>query len=93
VQGLGSGPGKGIEARRFARVRPSGLVSASARIYEDKKGAPVIDCNVIDVSSGGFCLETVRDVAVPSRFILLHGGVKKRGRLVWKKGQRFGVAF
>ena len=83
----------GVEHRRFARVRPSGLVSGSASVFGDQKGAPAISCRLIDLSSGGACLESQSDVPVPARLTFLHGGVKKRARLVWKKGRRFGVAF
>jgi hypothetical protein len=79
--------------RRAARVRPSGLVSKTARIFAEEKDAPVIDCYVVDLSRGGACLELAREAVVPQRFIFLHGGVKKKGRLAWKKGFRFGVAF
>ena len=84
----------GIEQRRSARVRPSGLVSGSASILGDQKGAPTISCRLIDISTGGACLEIPNnDVQVPARFTFLHSGVKKRARLVWKKGRRLGVAF
>ena len=83
----------GSENRRFTRVRPSGLVSKVAKVYADQKGAPLIDCNLIDISTGGACLETVGDATLPDRLIVVHGGVQKRGKLVWKKGRRFGVSF
>ena len=73
------------------RTSPSGLVSKTARIFAEDKGAAVIDCHVIDFSRGGACLELTREAVVPQRFIFLHGGVKKKGRLAWKKGFRFGV--
>ena len=83
----------GIEKRRFTRVRPSGLVSRAAKVYADQKGAPLIDCNLIDISTGGACLETVGDATVPAKLVMVHGGVQKRGKVVWRKGRRFGVSF
>jgi hypothetical protein len=83
----------GVEQRRFARVRPSGLVSSSGSVFGEEKGARPISCRVIDLSSGGACLETSDDIAVPTRLTFVHGGVKKRARMVWKKGRRFGVSF
>ena len=83
----------GQQLRRFARVRPSGLVSKSAKVYADQKGAALIDCTLLDISTGGACLETVGDAPLGARLIMMHGGVKKRARLVWKKGRRFGIAF
>jgi len=81
------------EDRRTARVRPSGLVSKTDRIFAEHKGAPVIECQVVDLSPGGACLELAREAEIPQRFIFLHGGVKKKARLGWKKGFRFGVVF
>ena len=81
------------EDRRAVRVSPSGLVSKTAKIFAEQKGSPVIDCYVIDLSPGGACLELARDAEIPQRFVLLHGGVKKKGRLAWKKGYRFAVVF
>ena len=81
------------EERRAVRVSPSGLVSKTAKIFSEQKGSPVIDCYVIDLSPGGACLELARDAEIPQRFVLLHGGVKKKGRLAWKKGYRFAMVF
>ena len=82
-----------MEERRAARVSPAGLVSKTAKIFAEQKGSPVIDCYVIDLSPGGACLELVRDAEIPQRFVLLHGGVKKKGRLAWRKGYRFAMVF
>jgi hypothetical protein len=79
--------------RRTARVRPTGLVSKHASIFAELKGSPVIDCYVIDLSRGGACLELAREAVIPQKFIFLHAGVKKKGRLGWQKGFRFGVTF
>jgi hypothetical protein len=81
------------EERRAMRVSPSGLVSKTVKIFAEQKGAPVIDCYLIDLSPGGACLELARDVEIPQRFVLLHGGVKKKARLAWRKGYRFAVIF
>jgi hypothetical protein len=81
------------EERRAVRVSPSGLVSKTAKIFAEQKGSPVIDCYLIDLSPGGACLELVRDAEIPQRFVLLHGGVRKKGRLAWKKGYRFAMVF
>jgi hypothetical protein len=81
------------EDRRAARVRPSGLVSKTASIFADQRGAPVIECEVVDLSPGGACLQLLREAEIPERFIFMHGGVKKKARLGWRKGYRFGVVF
>ena len=80
------------ENRRFVRIRPSGLVSKLGKIIVDQR-APVIDCTIIDLSAGGACLEVGSDAAIPRRFVLLHGGTKKKCSMVWKTGRRLGVSF
>ncbi len=79
--------------RRATRVVPSGLVSKTATIFADHKGAPVIECQVVDLSPGGACLELMRETTLPARFTFLHGGVRKKARLGWRNGYRFGVVF
>lgn len=78
--------------RRFARIRPTGKISSGAKIIVGPK-APVIDCKLIDYSAGGACIEIFGQVKVPNRFELLHGGTKKRCRIVWSVGRRLGVSF
>jgi hypothetical protein len=78
--------------RLFARVRPSGQMSAVAKIMVDPK-APLIDCRVVDYSPGGACLEVSGQPKLPNRFELLFGGTRKRCRVVWTAGRRLGVAF
>jgi hypothetical protein len=55
--------------------------------------APVVACKLIDYSPGGACLEIFPMVALPDRIELLHGNVRKKGRIVWRRGIRIGVAF
>ena len=57
------------DKRRFTRQRPSGIVSKGAKVYADQKGAALIDCNLLDISTGGACLETVGDAAVPAKLM------------------------
>jgi len=82
----------GRENRRFARIRPTGLVSRVAAIVVDPK-KPVIPCNVIDLSAGGACLEVGSQMPMPRRFVLVHGGTRKKCNLVWQAGRRLGVSF
>ncbi|KPF97720.1 PilZ domain-containing protein [Rhodopseudomonas palustris] len=77
------------QERRFARVRPN--ASAGSLIVGPK--LPVVSCNVVDYSAGGACVELNSDISLPSRFELLHGGTKKKCRMVWKRDRRVGVAF
>ena len=81
-----------MHPRRFARVRPRGMVSHMAKLIVDPK-APVIDCRVVDYSAGGACLEIWGQPKLPNRFELLFGGTKKRCRVVWSAGRRLGVSF
>lgn len=80
------------ENRRFARVRPTGLVSKVGKIIVDAK-APVIDCDVIDLSAGGACLQLRSDTPLPKRLEFLHGGTRRKCVLVWKSGRRFGISY
>jgi len=84
---------KSVLDRRTVRLSPSGLVSKAAKIFADQKGSSVIECRVVDLSPGGACLELMGDVEIPKKFVFLHGGVKKRARLIWRKGYRFGASF
>jgi hypothetical protein len=79
------------EQRRYHRVRPNGPARAGSIFVDLKK--PVIGCNVVDISAGGACIEVHGTEAIPARFILHHGGVKKSCRIVWQKGRRIGVSF
>jgi len=80
------------ELRRYHRVRPAGLVSKTGTIFADVKSPPTA-CNVIDLSAGGACIEVHGSAAIPSRFVLNHGGVKKSCVMVWQRGRRIGVTF
>jgi len=80
------------ENRRFLRIRPTGMVSRIAKIIISPK-APTIDCNIVDLSAGGACLEVDAGIAIPKRFTLFHAGTKKSCNLVWQRGRRLGVAF
>ncbi|HLI99824.1 MAG TPA: PilZ domain-containing protein [Bradyrhizobium sp.] len=78
--------------RLYQRVRPAGGNAAKAQIIVNPK-LPVISCRLIDYSPGGACLEVPPTVSLPERFELLHGNVKKKSRVVWRRGVRIGVAF
>jgi hypothetical protein len=78
--------------RLYQRVRPSTANAAKAQIIVAPK-RPVIACRLIDYSRGGACLEIFPMVPLPDRFELLHGAVKKKSRVVWRRGIRIGVAF
>jgi len=78
--------------RLYQRVRPTGRDSVKAQIVTGPK-QPVIECRLVDYSPGGACLEIFPMVPVPERFELLHGGVRKRSRVCWRRGIRIGVAF
>jgi hypothetical protein len=78
--------------RLYQRVRPASGEAAKAQIIVSPK-APVIACRLVDYSRGGACLEVSPTLALPERFELLHGGVKKKSRVVWRRGIRIGVAF
>lgn len=78
--------------RLYQRVRPSTAAAAKAQVIVDAK-QPVIAVRLVDYSPGGACLEIFPMVLLPPRFELLHGGVKKKCRVCWRRGIRIGVAF
>jgi PilZ domain-containing protein len=79
-------------ARLYERIRPAGMMSKAARIIVAPK-LPVITCTVVDYSAGGACLQICGQPALPERFELLYGNVKKKGRVVWRRGTLIGVVF
>jgi hypothetical protein len=85
-------PSENKPHRLYQRVRPANDAAAKAQIIVDPRH-PVIACKLIDYSPGGACLEIFPMVSLPQRFELLHGSVKKKSRLVWRRGIRIGVAF
>jgi hypothetical protein len=78
--------------RVFQRARPGSGEAAKAQIIVGPK-VPAIACRLVDYSRGGACLEVSPTVILPERFELLHGRVRKKSRMVWRRGMRIGVAF
>jgi hypothetical protein len=78
--------------RLFARQKPAGRISSVAKLFLAPK-TPVVECILIDYSAGGACLQLHKYVELPNRLEVLFGTTKKRCRVVWKRGLRFGVAF
>jgi hypothetical protein len=81
---------KDLGARRHARVnlrKPGFLIPAP--------DAPWIECEIIDVSEKGACLD-VGDLPVPDMFGLAftaRGEVLRVCSLVWRRGERIGARF
>ena len=80
------------ENRVFVRLKPTGLMARTATLVLDPK-QPAINCRVVDISRGGACLELSKELKLPKRFVLIHGGAKKHCHLVWQKREKFGVGF
>ena len=80
------------DRRRYARVRPSGLVSKTGTIIVAPNG-PTIDCTIVDLSAGGACLDLPDPGRLPNRFVLLHGATRKNCLIMWRKFRRIGVQF
>jgi PilZ domain-containing protein len=78
--------------RLYQRVRPVGAQAAKAQLIVGPK-QPAVACRLVDYSAGGACLEISPTVKLPDRFELLHGSVRKKCRVVWRRGIRIGVAF
>ena len=78
--------------RLYKRVRPVGQMSSEAKIIVAPKSAPIA-CTLVDYSAGGACLQLFPMVTLPDRIELLYGSVRKKCRIVWRRGIRIGVAF
>jgi hypothetical protein len=81
-----------MEKRRFARVRPSGLVPKRGTIVVDAR-LPALGCMVIDVSAGGACVQVDRPLEIPARVTFVHGRTRKSSRVAWRNGYRLGLQF
>ncbi|MBY0382576.1 MAG: PilZ domain-containing protein [Xanthobacteraceae bacterium] len=81
-----------VQNRRFARIRPSGLISSAGKIAIDNK-SPLIDCSIVDYGAGGVCLQVNPGITLPKRFELIHGKTRKKCRVAWVAGRKVGVAF
>jgi len=67
-------------------------MSREAKITAAPKSLPIA-CTLVDYSAGGACLQLFPMVALPDRFELLYGNVRKKCRIAWRRGIRIGVAF
>ena len=81
-----------IENRRFARVRPRGLVANRGAIVFDSR-QPALDCVVIDISAGGACIDVSGQATIPARVVFIHSGTRKSARVVWRRGRRVGLQY
>jgi hypothetical protein len=79
-----------LQPRRHERVPPNPPTFAS--IVVDGK-LPAIDCDVVDYSAGGACLDVPGNQMLPQRFELIFGDMRKACRMVWGRGTRVGVVF
>jgi hypothetical protein len=54
---------------------------------------PAVNCTVVDYSAGGACLDLGGQLNVPQRIEFIYGNVRRKCRVVWKRGSRIGVAY
>jgi hypothetical protein len=80
------------EKRRWRRVQPLSPALRVGKIFLGPEH-PMIDCNVIDLSTGGACLELLRHYDLPNKFELLHGKTLSVCYLAWRRGFRLGVSY
>jgi hypothetical protein len=67
-------------------------MSSAAKFIVAPKLPPIV-CTLVDYSAGGACLQFFPMVTLPDRFELLYGSVRKKCRIVWRRGIRIGVSF
>jgi hypothetical protein len=80
------------QPRLYKRVRPTGQMGRAATIIVGPK-LPAIHCSIVDYSAGGACIEVCGHNALPARFELVYGATRKKCRVVWTRGVRFGITF
>jgi hypothetical protein len=81
-----------LQERRHVRIEPRGLVSKTATLITDQR-RPVVQADLIEMSAGGACVFAHGQDDIPNSLILLHAGVKKSCRVIWKRGRRIGLQF
>ena len=74
--------GKTAFPRLYKRVRPSGNMARAAKIIVDPK-TPVINCNVVDYSAGGACLQLEKFVKLPGKPPAPAMGMNGAWKLSW----------
>jgi hypothetical protein len=76
----------GDRIARRRRVLKAGSIEA---------GGGTFDCTVRNISDTGAALEVITPLFIPERFMLVvqAEGLKRRCRIVWRKGKRMGVLF
>ena len=67
-------------------------MSSEAKLIVAPKSSPIA-CTLVDYSAGGACLQLFPMVALPDRLELLYGNIRKKCRIVWRRGNRIGVVF
>jgi PilZ domain len=78
------------DRRSLKRTR----VSRNAKIIVPRRSS-VIFCTVENITGGGACLQLASTFGVPGTFDLTfeHGRTRRRCRVVWRTGDKLGVAF
>ena len=79
-----------LERRTVQRTR----VLRNAKIIVPRR-SPVIHCTVLNITSGGACLEVANTFGVPDSFELTFesGRTRRRCRVAWRTADQLGVAF
>jgi hypothetical protein len=80
------------EKRRALRTQPRGLVSKVGKILLGPKIEP-IDCTVIDMSAGGARLSVQRPQDIPDNLEFLHGTIRRKCCVVWRRGFQVGISY
>jgi hypothetical protein len=52
-----------------------------------------IDCTVIDMSASGACLSVQRPQDIPTNLEFLHGTIRRKCCVVWRRGFQVGISY
>ena len=76
------------------RKHPRHLMLESAKIFVDRRSAP-IGCSIFDISEGGACILLPPSTDLPGCFELAIAniGALHQCRVVWRQGYEIGVEF
>ena len=71
----------------------TGIAKAASLFFGGQTGERSCDVNVTDITDGGAGIKTQGLAVLPLTFDLFFDNLRRKCRLVWRKGNSFGVTF